>query len=67
MVETVYEEEEVYIALNRRYTKQQKHESTRYEPTVQGKRYEDDARALLLNYGNTLESTSTKEENFNRY
>ena len=61
VVETMEEEEELDNSVNRRYPNQQIHTTTRYEPKLQGKRYEDDAGAMLLNYGDTLGSTNTED------
>ena len=49
-------------SVNRIYTSIQRLEKEIYEPTFQGKRYEDDARAMLLNYWDTLVSTRTKKD-----
>ena len=62
VVETVDDEKEVDTAVNRRYPNKQRHKTTRYEPTFQGKRYEDYAGAILINYRDTLVSTGTKED-----
>ena len=56
------EEEELYTVVNRRYPNIQRHKTTRYELTLQGKWYKDGAGSMLLNYGDALGSTRTKED-----
>ena len=62
MVETMGDEEELKTTLNRRYTNIKRHRITRYESIFQGGRYKDGSGSILLNYGDTLGSTSTKED-----
>ena len=50
-------------AVNRRYPNRKILKTTRYEPAFQGKWYEDDSGAMLLNYGDKLGCTRTEEEN----
>ena len=56
------DEEEVDTAVNRRYSNLQTKKTTRYEPTFQGKRYEDDAGSMSINYEDALGSTRTEED-----
>ena len=53
MVETVDEGKEVDNAVNRK-TPTDRDKKTRYEPTYEGERYEDDVQAKLINYGDKL-------------
>ena len=61
MIETVDEGEEVETVENRIYPNIQRHKTTRYEPTFQGKQYKDYYGGMLINFGDTLVFTRTEE------
>ena len=55
-------EEEVETAVDIIYPNRKIQKTKVYEPTVQGKEYKYDAGYMFLNYGDTLGSTRTKED-----
>ena len=48
VVKTIDEEEQMETDKDMKYTSTQRHQKSRYEPTLQGKRYKDEA--MLYNF-----------------